>query len=204
MQVAGQTPEHLAQMQVGYRSALMDHANSFRDATNPFDATLGTPNARARLDTLYPGNAGNANLLRTRDLEGQLQRTSNDVLGGSHTAGRQIADRSFDGTGQLLGNLAEAGATAAMGGVPIVPIARTLSANGLRDFLKLGAGKSAVAKANELAPLLLNPDPTASSITVDDLLNRAATYDQYVRRSRPTRPLGMFGASLGIGVGSRL
>ena len=198
MQVATQTPEQLAQMQTGFRSALMDRANGIRDVSNPFEATLGSPAARARVDALYPGNPGNANLFRQRDLEQQLQRTTNDVLGNSKTAPRLIADQDF--ASSPIPAFALDAALAAHGGIPIASIARGAARGGIGDMLKLGVGRSAVRKADDLAPILLNPDPGAASASIDDLLAQLSRYTGSVQAFRPTRPLGMFGARVATGL----
>jgi len=204
MQVQGQSPEQLGQMQTGFRSQLMTNANGIRDAGNPFDAasTLGNPNARARLDTLYPGNPGNANLLQQRDLEGQLQQTSNAILGNSKTAQRGIADKAFDMS--AIPAAAIDAATIYHGGVPLATAARyglrTVATSAIGSAVKGQLAQGAIAKADDLAPMLLNTDPNASAATVDDLINRAAAYQSYVAASRPTVPFRMFGAGLGGGL----
>lgn len=195
MQVANQTPEHLGQMQLGYRSSLMDAAERQRFSSNPFDATLGTPVAERRLSTLYPNNPGVPRLLRTRDLEGQMARTNNEVLGNSRTAERTIADQEFAGGG--LGPIAaDAGLNLALGQVPTRAITSGLAALS-KDTLRLGVGKRATAKAEALAPILLNPNPAAASGEASRLAKAAADYQAYVQSLRPTRPLGMFGRSFG-------
>lgn len=202
IQVAGQSPEHLSQMQLGYRSALMNRARSIRDNSNPFESTLGNPNARARIDTLYPGNPGNANLFRTRDLEQGLARTTNDILGNSKTAQRGIADNAFtEGAGSAL---ATDMASMVAGGVPTASIARTLGASKLKNALTLGGEGRAVRKADELAPILFDTDPLRSAALMDDIIGRADAYQMFVNQSRPRKKLGMFGNSLGIATGSRL
>ncbi len=200
MQVGGQSPEHLSQMQLGHRSELMNRANNVRDASNPWEATLGTPNARARIDTLYPGNPGNANLFRTRDLEGQLAGSTNAVLGNSMTAQRQIADNAFESAVPALA--ADVG-TMALGGVPLATASRVLLKNRVGDVLKIGMGKRAAKKADDLAPLLFDTDPVRSLASAEDIMQRAGDYRFYVKNSRPSRRIGMFGAGIGSSEGSR-
>ena len=208
MQVQGQSPEQLGQMQTGFRSQLMTNANGIRDAGNPFDAasTLGNPNARARLDALYPNNPGNANLLQQRDLEGQLQQTSNAILGNSKTAQRGIADKAFDMS--AIPAAAIDAATIYHGGVPLATAARyglrTVANSAIGSAVKGQLAQSAIAKADDLAPMLLNTDPSASAATVDDLIKQQAAYQAYVNASRPTAPFRMFGAGIGAGVAGSL
>ncbi len=196
MQVANQSPEHLAQMQLGYRGALMDKANSVRDGSNPFEITLGNPNARARISTLYPDNPGTDNLFRTRDLEGQLARTNNDVLGGSQTAGRQIADQAF--TGSPIPALAVDAGLMAAGHVPVATISRAIGGSSLRDLMTLGAGSRAVAKADEIAPILLNPDPAQSIGTLSGLASNSAAYRDYINNLMSRRLTGAVSAALPV------
>jgi hypothetical protein len=201
MQVAGQSPEHLAQMQAGFRSEMMNRANAVRDVSNPFEATLGSPEARAQVDAIYPGNPGNARLFRQRDLEQGLQRTTTDILGNSKTAQRQIADQAFEGS--PLPSLAIDATLMAHGGVPIASIARGVARGKLGDALQLGLGKRAIRKADELAPLLLNIDPAAASQTLEDLIRQGADLQAYRLASRPVKPLGMFGSGLGTSLATR-
>lgn len=199
--IAGASPEQMGQMQLGYRGALMDQANRVRFSGNPFDATLGNPAAEQRLATMYPGNPGNADLLRTRDLESGLARSTNDIIGNSKTAQRGIADSAFAEGG--LGQIAlDAGLNLATGQVPIGLIAKRGVLQGARDAVKFGVGKRAVAKADALAPILLNPDPVASSATLDDLVNSSQAYRDFVsgQRRKAGRLGGMFGAGVGAGL----
>lgn len=199
IQVANQSPEHLNQMRLGYRDSLMKAADKVRYSSNPFDATLGTPVAEQRLATLYPDGTGNApRLLRTRDLESKLARTTNEILGNSKTAQRQLADQAFeDGMGQKM---LEAGMDMAMGQVPIGLVVRRGMFGSLKDRARLGFGKKAVEKADAIAPVLLNPNPKASAQAMDDILARAEAYRAATEQSR--RKLGMFGRAAAMGAGS--
>lgn len=194
-QASGQSPEHLAQMQIGQRSALMDRANAIRDVSNPFEATLGSPSARGRIDALYPGNPGTANLFRTRDLEQGLQRTTNDILGNSKTAQRLIADDAF-ATNPLLEGALHAGAAYASGGASIPGTAARMIGTGLRDRMKLGMGQRATQRADALIPQLLDIDPASAIKRLDDLQARQQAYQMFVQATTPRR-LGMFGRAAG-------
>lgn len=196
MQVASQTPEHLEQMQLGYRSELMNRANGVSDGRNPFEVTLGNPNARSRLETLYPDNPGVADLLAQRDMEAQLARTKTDVIGGSQTARRTIADRAFD--------LATAPSLALDAGMismghPPVATAAVLGAKGAKTVIQSLIEKGAVEKADAIAPLLLNTDPSASARILRSLIDTTQTYQDYVRTHNRNLgvPLGVVGASTG-------
>jgi hypothetical protein len=150
------------------------------------------PAAEARLQTVYPEGNGPANLLRQRDLERQMQATSNDILGNSKTAQRGIADEAF--TGEDLPQIAlDTGLNLATGQVPIGTMVKLGTGQAMRDALKFGVGKRAVKKADILAPTLLNPDPAASSAELADVLARSQGYRDYIARRR-----GIFGAPLGM------
>lgn len=177
MQASNQTPENLEQMQLGYRSELVKRANDVRDSSNPFEATLGTPNARSRLEALYAGNPSTDRLFRTRELERDLARTTNKILGNSATAERQIADANFVGGASAV---AADGVTMAMGGVPVATAARSISGRGLRDLFTLGVGRNAERKAQELAPILFNTSPVENIAVLDSLAARDAAYRGYV------------------------
>lgn len=195
IQVGNQTPEHLSQMQLGYRGALVDHAGRVRDNSNPWEATLGSPVARERLSTIYPETPGVDRLLRARELEGNLQQTTNAILGNSRTARNQIADQSFLES-PLAQGAVDVGASVVAGGVPVTTMMRAAAGRGVRDAAKLGIGKRAVAKADALAPILLTPNPTGALSTIDDIIARDQAYRQFIEATRPKR-LGMFGAGVG-------
>lgn len=196
MQVANQTPEHLAQMQLGYRGAMIDHASRVRDSSNPWDATLGSPVARDRLDRIYPNNPGVDRMLRQLELEKQLSQTTNSVLGNSRTARNQIADQAFASSPLIEGAL-HAGAAVATHGASVPGTAARLAGTGLKDRLALGLGKRAEAKADVIAPVLLNPDPNAAISKALELLAQQRAWQEMVARTTPRRPLGMFGRALG-------
>lgn len=197
--VKNAAPGNLPQMQLGYRSALMDKANGVRYASNPFDATLGTPAAEQRLATMYPDNPGNANLLRTRDLEGQLARTNNTVLGNSLTAARQVADADFTANPLIEAGLHGAAAMAT-GGATLPGTAARIAGLGLKDRIALGIGNRAVTKADQLAPYLFNANPAEATDALTALLARQNAYRDYINNSTARRAGGMFGAGAGVGL----
>lgn len=198
MQVASQSPEHLAQMQLGYRSQLVENANNLRTAGNPFDAasTLGTPAAVSRLQALHPENPSVANLLRQADLERNLARTNNKVLGNSDTAERTLADKAFGYSTWAVPAAVDLGLMA-MGHVPVATAARTVASQGARDAFTMGFGNRAVAKADALAPTLLNPDPRASLQALDGLVADDDLYRAYINRDSVRRIAGLLGTGGG-------
>lgn len=195
MQVSAQTPANLPQMQLGFRSEMMNRANAVRDASNPFEATLGAPAARARVDALYPGNAGTANLFAQRDLERALARSQNSILGNSMTAQRQLADQAF-ATSPALESALHAGAAVATHGASIPGTAARFLGGNIKDITTLGLGKRAVARADDLAPTLFNTDPAQASQTLMDLIAQRNAYRRYINDAAPTRIGGILGAGL--------
>lgn len=181
-------PGDIPQIQLGYRSRLMDIANNVRTSGNPYDAALGTTNAVSKLQTINPDNPNVARLLRQRDLEAQMQATSNDILGNSKTAQRGIADQEFasgNGPATAVGIIRDVATGNKLGAVSRV-------VRYVGDSRQLGIGKGAVEKADVLAPALLNPDPAANSDVLADALARSQSYRDYIARRR-----GMFGVPAG-------
>jgi hypothetical protein len=195
LKVAGMSPEQLGQAQIGLRSGMMTRANDVRDVSNPWEATLGNPNQRARIDALYPDNPGNQSLFDSLGLERQMANTRYNILGNSKTAGNIIADQAFADPGNLPGKALQYGLAVKSGGLSA--LAHSAAPDALLTAWKLGLGRKAIQKADELAPALFNTDPNAIKASIDDLLQRMGAYSNFVKASRPTRSLGMFGAGLG-------
>ncbi len=196
MQVATQTPEHLGQMQLGYRGAMVDHAGRVRDSGNPWDATLGSPVARDRLQTVFPNNPGVERMLRMLDIEKRLAQTTNAVLGNSRTAQRQIADDAFASASPLLEGALHAGAALTTGGASIPGTAARVAGGGLKNWMARGQNRMSEARADALAPVLLNPDPSAALTKVMEMLAQQRAFQDFVSRTTPKR-LGMFGRAIG-------
>lgn len=196
--VANQTESNMPLFQLGYRDSLVNQANRVRYNANPFDATLGNPMAEQRLRTVYPNTPGVDTLLQQRDLEGQLARNTNDIIGNSKTAQRSIADQQFAGDDwpQLA---LDAGINIATGQVPTSLFLKKGSVQAVKDAFNMGIGKRAVAKADEIAPILFNTDPQASASSLSSLADNLQAYRDFVAaQRRQTGPiLGMFGAGLG-------
>lgn len=199
LMVKSRSPDQLSQMQLGYRGQLVDHANKVRDASNPFEATLGSPTARDRVEALYPGNPGNEVLFRRQEIERQLARNTNDILGNSKTAQRQIADQAFaESPWPSLGADALSVAT---GQVPTASAARALGAGKVKDMLTLGASSRAEAKAEGLAPILFEDNPSAAMEALNQIVRRVTGYRDYVDALRPKK-LGALGAAAGTTFGA--
>lgn len=190
-----QSPEHLAQMQLGYRSGLMDQASRVRYSSNPFEAVMGSPVAEQRLAAVYPNNENVSRFLRTRDLERDAAQTSNAILGNSRTAQRQLSDQSF-AQGEGLAQAADAGVNLLMGQAPVGAMIRTVTGQKAKDALTMGVGRRAERKAEQLAPLLFNDNPLAARASAEKVLSDAQAYWDYVSRTTPKR-LGIFGRGAG-------
>lgn len=197
MQVGTQSPEQLGQMQLGYRGAMVDHAGQIRDSGNPWETTLGSPLARQRLETMYPESPGVANMLRQRELEAQLAQTTNGILGNSKTAQRGIADQAFAATNPLIEGGLHAGAALATGGASIPGTAARVAGAGLKNWMARGQNRMSEARAEALAPVLLNTNPAAALDQVLQYLAQQRQWQALVEATTPRRSLGMFGRGVG-------
>lgn len=195
----GTTPEQVGQMRLGFQSGLSDAGSKLRYSSNPFEAVLGTPAMESRLSTMYAQTPGVDRLLRTRDLERTLASTTNDILGNSKTAQRLNADQAFSGDDAAQMGI-DAIVNLATGQVPVGLIAKKGVMDAAKDWYTMGVGKRAVRKADELAPILMNPDPGAALSQIDDLIARNQAYADYVRGVRRTasRVGRMFAAPLAV------
>ena len=197
MQVGTQSSEQLGQMQLGYRGAMVDHAGKIRDSGNPWETTLGSPVARLRLETMYPGNPGVTNMLRQRELEGQLAQTTTGVLGNSKTAQRSIADDAFAAGNPIIEGGLHAGAAFATGGASIPGTAARVAGAGLKNWMARGQNRMSEARADALVPTLLNTDPSASLDQVMRYVAQQREWQALVDATTPRRALGMFGRGFG-------
>jgi hypothetical protein len=196
MQVVNQSPEHFGQMQLGYRGAMIDHAGRVRDSSNPWDATLGSPVARQRLDAMYPDNPGVQNLNRQAELEKGMQQTTNSVLGNSRTARNLIADQAFS-ENPVFETALHAGSAALTGGASLPVSGAMLAGAGMKDRVKGFIGQRAISRANDVAPLVLNTDPSQSLTTMSDLASKQQAWQDFIAATTPKK-FGMFGAGAGI------
>jgi hypothetical protein len=199
MQISNQTPEQLAQMQLGFQGQLAENAGRLRNSTNPFESVLGTPAMEQRLNMMYTGTEG-ANverLLAQRDLEARLAGSTNGLIGNSATAGRIRADAAFDANPLVEGGL-HAAAAMATHGASIPGTAARLAGVGLRDKIALGLSRGATQRADEIAPIALNLDPTAAIGSLDLLTQRQKSYDvaKALLAQDGTRPGQVLGAAL--------
>lgn len=154
------------QYRLGALSAISTQANRARYSVNPYETIAGSPEARNRLGVLFPGGA--PNFTRQADLEGEMSRTFTEALGGSQTAPRGAADQAFDASPAMTLGIDAANAVAT-GSPPVATMAR-LGGNFLKDSYRLGLGQ---AKANQLGPVLLNPDAAQAAAIFADIRKNA-------------------------------
>lgn len=193
VQIGNQSPERLAQMQTGFRGALVDAAERQRYSSNPFESTLGTPAMEKRLEILYPDSS--ANFLRHRDIERDMARTTNDILGNSKTAERALADQAFEG-GALPSAALDVATNVAFGGVPASASILRAAGNYVRDAGRLGMFGNARRKAEEIAPILLNPNPASTLAQIDDIAAAQAARSDFIMNR--DRLYGGVGGAVGV------
>lgn len=145
------SPARAQQYRLGALSDISERANRVRYNSNPYEAIAGSPEARARLEVLWPQSA--PRFTRQADLEADMGRTFTEALGGSPTQARNMADQAFD-----VGPVPAAAIDMANGfmtGSPPVATLSRVGGNFLKDAYRLGLGQK---KADAIGPVLLNPD----------------------------------------------
>lgn len=183
IQAGRQTPERLELMQLGARDRLVKGAENLSNSTNPF-RVLNTPAMEQRLNILYPDAADDvARLLLQRDLEGKMASTSNFLAGNSATAERGLADQAFSDEG-LLRPVIEGGLETAISGAPVMTIGRRLGGQWLKDRSALGVGRRAMERAEQIAPIALNPDPADTVAQILEMQARQAEYQAAVQAAK--------------------
>lgn len=154
----GLSTSQQGQYGLGYRSAMAEQAGRVRLASNPWETAYGTPQAQAKVGSLFPGGADRFG--RQYALEGQMARTNNEITGGSATAGRLIADDNFS-----PGVVQSMAFDAATSGAPIMTGGRLLGKLAGGELGRVGAKK----KADALAPLLFDADPAKNAAVMREL-----------------------------------
>ena len=183
IQAGRQTPERLELMQLGARDRMVKGAENLSNSTNPF-RVLNTPAMEQRLNILYP-DAGDdvARLLLQRDLENKMAGTSNFLAGNSSTAERGIADQAFADEG-LLRPILEGGIETGLSGAPVMTIGRRLGGQWLKDRATIGAGQRGMERAEQIAPVALNPDPADTIAQILAMQERQAGYQAAVEAAK--------------------
>ena len=177
------SPAEQEQLRLGYRVGLDDRAQDVRFSSNPFEALMGTPAAEQRLSAVYGDDPGVSRFLRQRDVERRLAGTTNEILGNSKTAKRQIADEAFIG-GIPFEAMAGAAADIATG-APVNTALRTISLRSLADRARMGSLRGAKDRADQMAPVLFDTDAATTLDTLDDLLARTSLFRNQQRFLQP-------------------
>lgn len=166
----------LGEYRRGFATAMADAARNVRQSNNPFETIYGPKTMKEKVAMLYPDAP---RFDRAYQLETDMNRTKNEALGGSATAGRLQADKQLLGStdfGETLGNGAMQFATG--GGVSG---AMTMARNLIGDRLSLGFGNAGVERADRLAPMLMSAD---NQQEVLDYLSDAAMRNAEIERRR--------------------
>lgn len=171
-QIENMTPAQLGEYQAGYATRLRDMTADSADSSDPYKLIYGGNERRAKIAAVFP--EGSPRFDRQYNLERDMTKTRNETLGGAPTAGRLQAD---DQIGGMMGDLgAEAiGQVVQSGGVPGLGTMYSLAKRYLGDSAKLGLGKAAQRKAEQLAPVLFDiNDPRYLVSVIDDLAEKQA------------------------------
>lgn len=181
--VANIPEPRMNQWRLGMQSGLVGQAENLSNSTNPF-RILNTPAMEQRLNILYP-DAGDdvARLLLQRDLENKMAGTSNFLAGNSATAERAIADQAFADEG-LLRPIVEGGVETAITGAPVATMLRSGVGQRAADMFRLGSGKRAMERAEQIAPVALNPDPADTIAQILAMQERQAGYQAAVEAAK--------------------
>lgn len=95
----GMKEPNLAEYRTGYATRLSDDVAKM-DQGNPYKTIYGSPGSttsqkKIKVDTLFPGNR----MGRISELERDMENTYREVLGGSQTQPRRVADEQFANDG---------------------------------------------------------------------------------------------------------
>lgn len=183
----GSFPGNVPQFQQGYASSLADAIERQRFSGNPYNLVNGSLGQQAKLAGVFPEGADAFN--RAQALEGDMGRTYQTVLGNSATQGRAMDDKLFT-MGDAADTGLDLGAAALTGTSPIAGLIGLGIRKGI-DAAKFGMDR---AKAETIAPFLMNPDPSVNLATLGDLVRANAARQAYM--SRVGAGTGQIGAGL--------
>lgn len=149
----------LNEFQLGTAKKMADLGAKTQIPGNPYAAVYGSPAKIAKVNAVFPQGAPDfANINR---LEGDMRDTASEVLGNSRTASRLASDALFDAGTTNLPDIAIAAATHN----PMS--AGRMAMQGLADTWRMGMSQS---KADAVAPILFNDDPTQASNYIKAIL----------------------------------
>jgi hypothetical protein len=200
--VADLTPDQLRNYQIGAANALIDRMKGIKDNGDVFQL-LRSPNMRERLAAIFPDKAGQlADLTRKTELEGLMRQTKTELLGGSPTGPRAVADEAFNAQANsrlgVLNTAVEGTAAVATGGISMLPALVRGGVLSFKNASKLEAVKNQQALAQDLAPILLETDPKKAKAALDGILAKVDTYDKAATKAR--RVGGSAGAATATGI----
>lgn len=192
-------PDNLPEAARGYVTARADEVSRMAQG-DPYKAVYGSMDEQAKLQSLFP-QEGVANFERMGQLEKDMAKTYQEVLGGSATQPRAVADAQFAG---MTPDMIAAGVDLAGGGgaASLANLARRGIASKVADRYRLG-GFGAKEKADQLAPILFNTDPKAALAALTEIARKQA--ELQARKEAYQRASGIFGAPAGaaIAIGSQ-
>lgn len=176
----------------GYATRLQDRVRSTADQSDPYRSFVDKQSYRSNMGLLFPDAMDD--LGKLRGLERMAQKTNQEVLGGSQTQPRKIADEMFkrDSAGQVATDLGIDLATGSGGMATAMGRARGLL-QGVNDR-RLIAGEK---RASEMAPALYNTDPQQNIRWLDDLEYVLGENGERLRKQR--RAGGLLGSFIGAG-----
>lgn len=183
------------QMERGYATAMADTVDRARLSSNPYNAIYGSPLQQSKVAAMFPQGAPKFN--RQYGLENEMAMTRNEVLGGSQTQPRNIADQMFQGG--VANDAVDMGIQAVTGGgVPGATRMLGALARYAKDRSQLGLA-GAKSKADALAPQLFDTsNPRAAADYIDELLKKMA--QERARKSAYQGAGGLLGVPIGAGV----
>lgn len=175
------------QYRLGARVAMGDRVNAAADTRNPYTSIYGSPTSRQRLETIYPQQAVNR-FGQAYDMENQMAQTSQELLGGSPTAPRSMADAQFGE--DLMGHAANALVDTMATGAPVRSLLQ-MGRQVIGDKMQLGMSLGAQRRADAILPDLLNTDPAAAQAMMNEAMTANGLNLGYRRNMR--RVGGMMG-----------
>lgn len=170
----------------GYGANLLDRIGAARDTANPYNlASIASPDQVTKMEIVSPNLANR--FTQARSLENEMSLTNTELFGGSPTQPRAQADKAFE-NGGMLGDVVEAGLALAPHTSPISLMRTKLFAGrslfgGMKEGFDKARGMTPMQRADQMAPLLFNPDALANLTTLEDLFARKAARDAYVNRT---------------------
>lgn len=160
-QIGRMGPNQQDMYRLGARTSLADRVEQGRLTTNPYQTVFGSPTAQQRISSVFDEQGVNR-FARAYQIENELARTGNEILGGSPTASRLAADQQLGG--QIGEQLVNGAVDTALTGAPIRTGVSLLG----KAAARTGIGRMKEDVASEIAQLLASetsPDIVAELLT---------------------------------------